>query len=85
MADGMDKFGKRFRECRKAAGLTQVAAAKLMGIGNSSLSEYENDVSEPTASVIYKMAETYGCSIDHLLGLDTPENGLIMHTIYGGE
>lgn len=81
----MDKFGKRFRECRKAAGLTQVAAAKLMGIGNSSLSEYENDVSEPTASVIYKMSEAYGCTVDHLLGLDTPENGLIMHTIYGGE
>ena len=81
----MDKFGKRFRECRKAAGLTQVAAARLMGIGNSSLSEYENDVSEPTASVLFKMSEAYGCTVDHLLGLDTPENGLIMHTIYGGE
>ena len=81
----MDKFGKRFRECRKAVGLTQVAAAQLMGIGHSSISEYENDVSEPTASVLFKMAEVYGCTVDHLLGLDEPVDGLIMHTIYGGE
>lgn len=81
----MDKFGSIYRDCRKAAGLTQVEAAQLMGIGRSSISEYENDVSEPTASVLFKMSEAYGCTVDHLLGLDTPENGLIMHTIYGGE
>lgn len=65
----MPKFGRRFRECRKAAGLTQVAAAKLMEIGHSSISEYEADVSEPTASVVYKMATVYGVTVDYLLGL----------------
>ena len=78
-------FGGRFKECRKQAGLTQVAAAKLMGIGNSSISEYENDISEPTASVIYKMAMVYGVTVDYLLGLDTPENGLILTTIIEDE
>ena len=81
----MGEFGARFLECRKAAGMKQTTAAKLIGIGQSTISEYENDISEPTASVIYRMAQVYGVSVDHLLGLDTPENGLIMHTIYGGE
>ena len=81
----MGEFGRRFRECRKAAGLKQTTAAQLIGIGQSSISEYENDVSEPTASVLFKMAEVYGCTVDHLLGLDEPVDGLIMHTIYGGE
>ena len=56
-----------------------------MGIGNSSISEYENDISEPTASVIYKMAMVYGVTVDYLLGLDTPENGLILTTIIEDE
>lgn len=65
----MPEFGKRFRECRKAAGLTQVEAAEAMEIGRSSISEYETGDAEPTASVIYKMAETYGVSANYLLGL----------------
>ena len=69
----MGEFGKRFRECRKASGLTLKAAAQLMGVGLSSISEYENDISEPTASVIFKMAETYGVSANYLLGLPESE------------
>ena len=65
----MPEFGKRFRECRKAAGLTQVEAAEKMDIGRSSISEYETDASEPTASVLYKMSVAYGVSVNYLLGL----------------
>ena len=48
--------------------MKQEAAAKAMGVGRSSISEYENDVSEPTASVLLKMADAYRVSMDYLLG-----------------
>ena len=64
----MLNFGERFRMCRKQAGLKQVAAAKLMGIGQSTISEYENNKTEPTASMLLKMAQAYGVTVDYLLG-----------------
>ena len=48
--------------------MKQEVAAKAMGIGRSSISEYETDVSEPTASVLLKMADVYHVSMDYLLG-----------------
>lgn len=65
----MGDFGKRFRECRRAAGMKQVMAAKLMGISQTSVSQYELDQREPTADVVIKMADVYDVSIDYLLGL----------------
>ena len=64
----MGDYGARFRKCRREAGMKQEAAAKAMGVGRSSISEYENDVSEPTASVLLKMADAYHVSMDYLLG-----------------
>ena len=65
----MGDFGKRFRECRKAAGLKQTAAAKLMGITQGAISFYERNERQPTADIVIKMAEVYDCSIDYLLGV----------------
>lgn len=77
----MGNFGSRFRECRKAAGLKQDAAARLVGVSQSAISQFERDAIEPTIDVAVRMAQAYGCSIDHLLGLDTPDNGIIVRTI----
>lgn len=77
----MSGFGTYFRKCRKEAGMKQATAALLIGISQPSLSQYETDVYEPTVSTLMRMAEVYGCSIDHLCGLDTPEGGLIIRTI----
>ena len=65
----MGDFGKRFRECRKAAGMKQTVAAKLMGISQTAVSQYELDQRQPTADVVIKMASAYDCSIDYLLGV----------------
>lgn len=50
----MGGFGKKFRECRKAAGLKQQVAAQLIGVSQSSISEYERDIYEPTAEVLVR-------------------------------
>lgn len=65
----MDNFGDRLAFCRTLAGLSQNAAAKRMGLGQSSLSSYEAGVREPGMSAILAMAHAYGVSTDFLLGL----------------
>ena len=65
----MGSFGRRFRECRKAAGLKQVIAAKAIGVSQATISDYENDIIEPRASVAMRMAQVYGVTMDYLLGL----------------
>lgn len=65
----MGNFGKRFAACRRAAGLKQTAAAKLIGISQPTLSQYENDVFEPTVSVLLGMCDAYGVTINDLLGV----------------
>ena len=66
---GTMQFGARFKACRKSAGLKQTAAAKLIGISQASISEYENNKSLPPASTIVAMAKVYGVSTDYLLGM----------------
>ena len=56
---------ERLVQARKAAGLTQTQAAKLIGLATaSSLSEYElsNAATEPTLTRFLKMCEVYGVS-----------------------
>ena len=65
----MPNFGSRLRQCRLEAGLKQVAAAKLMKIGQQSISDYENNKAQPSADVVVKMAKAYGVSADYLLGM----------------
>lgn len=70
----MGGYGRRFRKCRREAGLKQVEAARAVGVGQATISAYENDVNEPTADVIFRMARVYGVPSDYLLGL-TDERG----------
>lgn len=65
----MAGYGRRFRECRRSAGLKQVSAARLIGISQATISDYENDAIEPRASIAIRMAKVYGCSLEYLLGL----------------
>lgn len=64
----MHDFGKRFVFCRNLTGMSQNAASKKTGIGQSSLSSYESGAREPGMSAIVAMADAYGVSTDFLLG-----------------
>ena len=78
----MGNYGRRFAECRRGAGLKQVAAAKALGISQSTISCYETDRAEPTIDVAVRMASLYGVSLDYLLGLTDSRDGLIVKTIF---
>lgn len=63
-------FGSKLKEARKIKKLTQVEAAKRIGIDDTTLSKYENDKSEPDNATLQKLADLYEVKIDHLLGRD---------------
>ncbi|RKL63075.1 XRE family transcriptional regulator [Thermoanaerobacteraceae bacterium SP2] len=48
--------------------MTQKQLAELIGTTEASLSRYENNLREPKAEIISKLAKTLGVSTDYLLG-----------------
>jgi len=65
-----EKFGKRLRELRKQAGMTQRELAAEVGVNFSYLSKIENGVlPPPSEKVISKLAETLNADRDELLSL----------------
>lgn len=64
------KIGDLLKELRLQHNYTQQAVADKIGISRSVLSQYENNIVEPTAYVVAKCATFYEVSTDYLLGLE---------------
>lgn len=62
------------KAARINAGYTQKEAAKLLGVSNVTLGNWENGTSFPNAQQIVKICELYGVSYDNLIFL--PNNPL---------
>ncbi len=60
-------IGNRLSKAREAVGYTQKAVSEKTGIGESSLSDYENNKREPRFSELSRLAELYKRSIDFFL------------------
>ena len=63
------ELGKKIRQLRFKAGLTQEQLADKLGIGAQSVSKWENAVSMPDISALPLLAEIFGVSIDDLFDL----------------
>lgn len=61
-------FGQRLRSLRLAKDLTQAELAKLMGLGESTVSFYEADKRKPDFDTLIKIAEYFDVSTDFILG-----------------
>ncbi|MCH2096491.1 MAG: helix-turn-helix domain-containing protein [Rhodobacteraceae bacterium] len=73
-------FGDRLAAARDAAGMTQEALAKRLGVKSGTLSNWEEDMSEPRANRLSMIAGLLNVSIMWLLngegeGLDDPDLG----------
>lgn len=62
------KLSERLKELRKEKGLRQEHAAVALDISMSSYCLYEQGKREPTASVLWRMADYYDVTVDYLLG-----------------
>lgn len=67
-------FSERLIQARREKGLSQRAAAALIGIQAASLSSYESGRKSPNLEIAVKIATAYGCSLDWLCGTVKTEN-----------
>ena len=62
------KLAERMKTLRLKRGLKQDEAAKKLDISMSAYCRYEHGEREPNASVLWRMADFFGVSIDYLVG-----------------
>jgi len=62
----MPSLGEFLRDARTRAGLKQIEVEKKTGISNKSLSNWENDVSKPSAEDLIALSNLYCTTMDSL-------------------
>jgi len=62
------KIGKRIRALREENKINRETLAKSIGINVRTISYWENEIYEPQASYIIKLADYFDISTDYLLG-----------------
>ena len=67
--------GKKIRQLRFKAGLTQEQLAEKLGIGAQAVSKWENAVAMPDITLLPLLAEIFGVSIDDLFDLTVEQIG----------
>ena len=80
------EIGKRLKIARESIGYTQAKVAQETGIGESSISAFENSEREPKFSQLSKLAEVYKRTIEFFL-TDEPliENLMLWRALPGTE
>lgn len=63
----MATIGDRIRQLREKKGLTQKQLAKMTEITEASLSRYENNLREPRAEILSRIAKVLSVTTDFLL------------------
>ena len=66
----MMNFGENFKNIRKQCGLSQQEVADKLQIKQSSVSDWENDVSRPDYEKLIAVSELYDVTLYELLGID---------------
>ncbi|MCM1306372.1 MAG: helix-turn-helix domain-containing protein [Bacteroides sp.] len=63
-------FAERLKMLRQEKEIGQIALAKELGVGKSSVSQWEIGKCEPKLSNLVAMSKYFGVSIDYLAGLE---------------
>lgn len=62
-----EKIGKFIAELRKEKNLTQVQLAHQLGVSDRTISKWETGRGMPDVSILKKLSETLGISVNELL------------------
>lgn len=65
-----DIFAERLKELRGEHNIPQEKLAADLGVGNGTISLWENGKREPKLSNLILLAQYFGVSIDYLAGLE---------------
>ena len=69
----MVDFGKKLKELRKQAGLTQKQLGDKIKVTKSVISYYELQERYPSPEILIKLAKTFHVTTDYLLGLENKQ------------
>lgn len=61
-------YGQRIKELREERGLSLMALAKAIGVSDTAVCKWENQIAEPKLSYIVRLADFFNCSADFLTG-----------------
>lgn len=79
-------FGVKIRDARKAAGLTQRQLADKINVSNTSISNWEKDLSRPDPDTIQHLCWALGVQPNYFFAVDTspalPDNIMPMPEMY---
>lgn len=64
----MYKFGERLKELRYLRGLTQRELGNILGVTDGAVMLWESNARMPSISVLLKIADYFGVSLDYLIG-----------------
>lgn len=62
-----ETIGNRIRIYRKSRGLSQEKLGEMIGVGQNTISNYENGAREPDRDTIEAIADAFNCSIHDLI------------------
>ena len=70
----MKKYGEILQRERKARNISQGELAKAIGVSQAAIHYFETDRNEPRISIVERMADFYGISVDELIGHEVKKN-----------
>ena len=63
-------FGDRLRELRKNKNISQEDIGELCGVAKTTISNWENNITQPPIETITKLAQYFNVTTDYLLGFN---------------
>lgn len=59
---------QNLKEARQLKGITQEQLAKMLGITQGAVAQWENGLTHPSFEMLPKVAEALGLTVDELIG-----------------
>lgn len=60
-------FGDRLKELRKGKNLTQEEIGEICQVAKQTISNWENNITQPPFEIVNKLAQYFGVSVEYLL------------------
>lgn len=67
-------FSKSIKKFRKENNLSQLEFANMLQVSRTTVVSYEKGTKDPSLYVLFRAAKVMNCSLDELVGLNSPEN-----------